>query len=63
MTRPLAAAVAALACAAGAAHADTKLTENTSVGGKAYIDLTSIDQKNNDVKQASGPTSSVSTFR
>lgn len=53
MSKKLAAAVAALACTMGAAHADTKLTENTTVGGKAFIDLTSIDQKNDDVKQSS----------
>lgn len=53
MSRPLAAAVAALACVAGSAHADTKLSETTTIGGKAFIDLTNVDQKNNDVKQSS----------
>ncbi|MFO1402824.1 MAG: porin, partial [Steroidobacteraceae bacterium] len=52
MSRSLATALAVLACAAGVAHADTKLGENTTIGGKAFIDLTNVDQRNNDVQQA-----------
>ena len=34
------------------AHADTAVTENTTVGGKGFIDLTSLDAKAKDVKTA-----------
>jgi len=41
--------VAAMVLAGGGlaavAQADTAVTENTTVGGKAFIDLTSLDQK------------------
>jgi hypothetical protein len=52
MSRHFVAAAAALACGIGAVHADTAIGENTTVGGKGFIDLTNIDQQNNDVKQA-----------
>jgi hypothetical protein len=46
----------AVALAAGAlslaAHADTAVTENTTVGGRAFIDLTSLDAKAAGVKTA-----------
>jgi hypothetical protein len=46
MSKQIIAALGVMACAvASAAHADTAITENTSVGGKAFIDLTSLDQK------------------
>jgi len=41
----LAALVLAGSGLATAAHADTAVGENTTVGGKAFIDLTSLDQK------------------
>ena len=52
MSRHIVAAAAALACGIGAAQADTAITENTTIGGKGFFDLTNIDQKNNDVQQA-----------
>lgn len=45
-------ALAALGCGAGMAHADTAITENTTVGGKVFLDLTSLDTKTGDTKVA-----------
>jgi hypothetical protein len=48
----VAAAVAAACAVVGIAHADTAVTENTTVGGKAFIDLTSLDAKSGGSKTA-----------
>ena len=46
-------ALALSGCAVSlAAHADTAITENTTVGGKGFIDLTSLEQKTNGAKTA-----------
>jgi hypothetical protein len=51
MSKQILAALAVASCAlATAAHADTAITENTTVGGKGFIDLTSLDAKAKDVK-------------
>ena len=47
MTAALAACVVSLT-----AHADTAVTENTTVGGRAFIDLTSLDAKSAGIKTA-----------
>ncbi len=53
MSKQIFAAVAVAACGfAAAAQADTAITENTTVGGKAYVDLTSLDKKAAGVKAA-----------
>lgn len=46
MSKQILAAFAIAGCGlAMAAQADTAVTENTTIGGKAYIDLTDLDQK------------------
>ena len=46
MSKQIFAALSVVACGlAATAQADTAITENTTVGGKAFIDLTSLDQK------------------
>ena len=48
---------------AAVAQADTAITENTTVGGKAFIDITSLDQKANGAKTgASGVGLDVKRF-
>ena len=46
----LAAVATASTLLAMVAHADTAITENTTVGGKAFIDLTSLESKSNGTK-------------
>jgi len=46
MSKKMFTAAALAACGISlAAHADTAVTENTTVGGRAFIDLTSLDQQ------------------
>ncbi len=53
MSKKILGVLAAAGCGlATAVHADTAVTENTTVGGKAFIDLTSLDAKANGVKTA-----------
>ncbi|HVO07395.1 MAG TPA: hypothetical protein VMT83_11455 [Burkholderiaceae bacterium] len=53
MSKQIVAALAIAGCGlAMGAHADTPVGENTTIGGKAFIDLTDLDQKANGVKTA-----------
>jgi len=53
MSKQIVAALALAACSlALTAQADTAVTENTTIGGKAFIDLTDLDQKAAGVKTA-----------
>jgi hypothetical protein len=53
MSKQICAAVALAGCGLiQAAYADTAVTENTSVGGRAFIDLTDLDSKTAGVKNA-----------
>jgi len=53
MSKKMLTAAALAACGMSlAAYADTAVTENTTVGGRAFIDLTSLDQKSNGTKTA-----------
>ncbi|MBS0388182.1 MAG: carbohydrate porin, partial [Proteobacteria bacterium] len=57
MSKQIIAALAIAGCGlAMTAQADTAVTENTTIGGKAFIDLTSLDQKVADVKTAASGT-------
>ena len=54
MSKQILAAAALAGCGIiQAAHADTAVTESTTVGGRAFIDLTSLDSKTAGVKNAS----------
>src|SRR5712672_3852350 len=53
MSKQICAAVALAGCGLiQSAYADTAVTENTTVGGRAFIDLTSLDAKAAGVKTA-----------
>ncbi|HMI37605.1 MAG TPA: porin [Steroidobacteraceae bacterium] len=53
MSKQICAAVALAGCGLiQTAYADTTVTENTTVGGRAFIDLTSLDSKTAGVKNA-----------
>jgi hypothetical protein len=53
MSKQIYAALVLAGCGlAMAAHADTAVGENTTIGGKGFIDLTSLDQKAAGVKTA-----------
>lgn len=57
MSKQILAALAIAGCGlAMTAQADTAVTENTTVGGRAFIDLTSLDQKAAGVKTAASGT-------
>jgi hypothetical protein len=45
-----------------AAHAQTAVTENTTVGGRAFIDLTSVDQKSYNTTTGAASNSSGNGF-
>ncbi len=64
MSKQIIAAMVLAGCGlAMTAHADTAVGENTTIGGKAFIDLTSLDQKAAGVKTAaSGFGLDVSRF-
>src|SRR5258706_14079196 len=53
MSKQICAAMALAGCGLiQTAYADTAVTENTTVGGRAFIDLTSLDSKTAGVKNA-----------
>ncbi|MFT3905525.1 MAG: hypothetical protein QM718_04385 [Steroidobacteraceae bacterium] len=64
MSRKMIGALAALGCSAGLAHADTAVTENTTVGGTGFFDLTSLDSRDSSDNKtvASGVGVDVSRF-
>lgn len=56
MSSKIIGALVALGCGVGLAHADTAVTESTTVGGKTFIDFTNLDSQAAGVKTAASGT-------
>jgi hypothetical protein len=56
MSKKIIGALAALGCGIGLAHADTAVTENTTVGGRGFIDVTNLNAESAGTKTAASGT-------